>query len=220
MAGASAGRLRSSPLAVPKERPDARDFQHVASQFHELKTAIGLSMDEVDGASRVCHLGRPFMALMSARCLRPGKEITNFESDFWFDEAPGAPQSGDDAFGTRPVRGNAGTVMAGLARPANPYLLSRACWQRPFRSSIFACFRSVCEGRRPICREHDGHTAGDPAKTIQKALDFRCEESVTVPARRALKGALGIPAPPAFSLVWGFGGDGAIAVANRTGDPK
>jgi hypothetical protein len=31
---------------------------------------------------------------MSARCLRPGKESANFESDFWFDEAPGAPHSG------------------------------------------------------------------------------------------------------------------------------
>jgi hypothetical protein len=40
-------------------------------------------------------------------------------------------------------------------------------------------------------REHEGDHRRKVAKRLQKALDFSCEESVTVPARRALTALTG-----------------------------
>jgi hypothetical protein len=50
MAGASAGRLRSSPLAVPKERPDAsreRTIMRQAREVLRLKFVGGVPIREI-----------------------------------------------------------------------------------------------------------------------------------------------------------------------------
>jgi hypothetical protein len=71
----------------------------------------------------------------------------------------------------------------------------------------------ICITKGSISFELPAQNAFRVNTRIDIARDLRargCTWSVTVPARRAPKGARGISAPPAFVAVWGLRGDGAL----------
>ena len=86
----------------------------------------------------------------------------------------------------------------------------------PLQSLVHRRYRADCAIRRPTVLIAITQSGNSVALC---GLDISCTWSVTVPARRALKGAHGISAPPAFVAVWGSRSDGVRDAATRTEIP-
>ena len=73
----------------------------------------------------------------------------------------------------------------------------------------------------PLLRTAERREAGGVIRggeIVQKGLDFAWERSVSGSAPLEHQRLFEDPAPPALSLVWGFGGGGARRRFNRTKD--
>jgi len=111
-------------------------------------------------------------------------------------------------------------VPIGCRYPQNGVLF--ACRNSDSRGAPWADGRPDLPGLgTPLLRAAERREAGGAIRggeIVQKGLDFAWERSVSGSAPVEHQRLFEDPAPPALSLVWGFGGGGARRRFNRTKD--